>query len=34
MITNELVAHHTILRQLYAQSENDPKAYLMNSHAI
>ncbi len=27
MITNELVAHHTILRQLYAQSENDPNAF-------
>jgi hypothetical protein len=26
-ITNELVAHHTTLRQLYAQSENDPKAF-------
>ena len=26
-ITNELVAHHTILRQLYAQSENDPKVF-------
>ncbi len=26
-ITNELVAHHTTLRQLYAQSENDPTAF-------
>ena len=26
-ITNELVAHHTTLRQLYAQSENDPQAF-------
>ena len=26
-ITNELVAHHTILRQLYAQSENDPTVF-------
>jgi hypothetical protein len=26
-ITNELVAHHTTLRQLYAQSENDPKVF-------
>ena len=26
-ITNELVAHHTTLRQLYAQSENDPKMF-------
>ena len=26
-ITNELVAHHTTLRQLYAQSENDPRAF-------
>ena len=26
-ITNELVAHHTTLRQLYAQSENDPKGF-------
>jgi len=26
-ITNELVAHHTTLRQLYAQSEIDPKAF-------
>ncbi len=26
-ITNELVAHHTTLRQLYAQSENDSKAF-------
>ena len=27
MITNELVAHHATLRQLYAQSENDPNAF-------
>jgi hypothetical protein len=27
MITNELVAHHTTLRQLYAQSENDPSVF-------
>jgi len=27
MITNELVAHHTTLRQLYAQSEKDPNAF-------
>ena len=26
-ITNELVAHHTTLRQLYAQSENDPNVF-------
>jgi hypothetical protein len=26
-ITNELVAHHATLRQLYAQSENDPQAF-------
>jgi hypothetical protein len=26
-ITDELVAHHTTLRQLYAQSENDPQAF-------
>ncbi len=26
-ITNELVAHHATLRQLYAQSENDPKVF-------
>jgi hypothetical protein len=26
-ITNELVAHHTTLRQLYAQSENDPQKF-------
>ena len=26
-ITNELVAHHTTLRQLYAQSENDLQAF-------
>ena len=26
-IINELVAHHTTLRQLYAQSENDPKTF-------
>ncbi len=26
-ITHELVAHHTTLRQLYAQSENDPQAF-------
>jgi hypothetical protein len=26
-ITNELVAHHTTLRQLYAQSETDPKVF-------
>ena len=26
-IINELVAHHTTLRQLYAQSENDPQAF-------
>ena len=27
MITNELVAHHATLRQLYAQSENDPSVF-------
>ena len=27
MITNELVAHHATLRQLYAQSENDPTVF-------
>ncbi len=27
MITNELVAHHATLRQLYAQSENDPNVF-------
>ena len=27
MITNELVAHHTTLRQLYAQSENDSNVF-------
>ena len=27
MITDELVAHHTTLRQLYAQSENDPTVF-------
>ena len=27
MITNELVAHHTTLRQLYAQSEKDPNVF-------
>ncbi len=27
MITNELVAHHAILRKLYAQSENDPNVF-------
>ena len=26
-ITNELVAHHTTLRQLYAQSENNPEVF-------
>jgi hypothetical protein len=26
-IINELVAHHTTLRQLYAKSENDPKVF-------
>ena len=26
-ITNELVTHHTTLRQLYAQSEKDPKVF-------
>ena len=26
-IINELVAHHATLRQLYAQSENDPQAF-------
>jgi len=26
-ITNELVAHHATLRQLYAQSESDPQAF-------
>ena len=26
-ITNELVAHYTTLKQLYTQSENDPKAF-------
>ena len=26
-ITNELVAHHTTLRQLYAQSENNPDVF-------
>ena len=26
-ITNELVAHHATLRQLYAQSEIDPKVF-------
>lgn len=26
-ITDELVAHHTTLRQLYAQSANDPQAF-------
>ena len=27
MITNELVAHHATLRQLYAKSENDPNVF-------
>ena len=27
MITSELIAHHATLRQLYAQSENDPNAF-------
>ena len=27
MITSELIAHHATLRQLYAQSENDPNVF-------